>query len=135
MFVALGSQRGLTHSGGDPQWAPVGGGLAGARQDLLDLDAGTLAIEITRVVDGRVIKSDGKTENAQHVLALDPFTLAALKAHVQRLEQERRELGSTITITACCSGGRTAGHRTRTPSCDGSSSALANRHDRSASSQ
>jgi hypothetical protein len=41
--------------------------LAGAwraRQDLLDLDAGTLAIEITRVVDGRVIKSDGKTKNA-----------------------------------------------------------------------
>jgi hypothetical protein len=31
---------------------------------LLDLDAGTLAIEITRVVDGRVIKSDGKTKNA-----------------------------------------------------------------------
>ena len=34
------------------------------------------------VVDGRVIESDGKTENAQHVLALDPFTLAALKVHV-----------------------------------------------------
>jgi integrase len=41
--------------------------LAGARRDLLDLDAGTLSIEITRVVvDGRVIESDGKTENAQH---------------------------------------------------------------------
>jgi hypothetical protein len=36
---------------------------------------------------------DGKTENAQHVLALDPFTLATLKAHVGRLDQERRELG------------------------------------------
>jgi integrase len=68
--------------------------LAGARRDLLDLDAGTLSIEITRVVvDGRVIESDGKTENAQHVLALDPFTLAALKAHVWQLDQERRELG------------------------------------------
>jgi hypothetical protein len=54
--------------------------LAGVRRDLLDLDAGTLAIEVTRVaVDGRVIESDGKTENAQHVLALDPFTLAALR--------------------------------------------------------
>jgi hypothetical protein len=32
--------------------------LAGARRDLLDLDAGTLAIETTRVVvDGRVIES------------------------------------------------------------------------------
>ena len=39
--------------------------LAGARRDLLDLDAGTLAIETTRVVvDGQVIESDGKTENA-----------------------------------------------------------------------
>jgi integrase len=68
--------------------------LAGARRDLLDLDAGTLSIEITRVVvDGRVIESDGKTENAQHVLALDPFTLAVLKAHVEQLARERRELG------------------------------------------
>jgi hypothetical protein len=41
-------------------------------------------------VDGRVIESDGKTENAQHVLALDPFTLAVLKAHVEQLDQERR---------------------------------------------
>ena len=45
--------------------------LAGARRDLLDLDAGTLAIEPTRVVvDGKVIESDGKTENAQHLVAL-----------------------------------------------------------------
>jgi integrase len=44
--------------------------LAGARRDLLDLGAGTLTIEKTRVVvDGRVIESDSKTENAQHVLA------------------------------------------------------------------
>jgi integrase len=68
--------------------------LAGARRDLLDLDAGTLTIESTRVVvDGQVIESDGKTENAQHILALDPFTLALLKAHVKMLAQERRELG------------------------------------------
>jgi len=68
--------------------------LAGAHRDLLDLDAGTLAIQTTRVVvDGRVIESDGKTENAQHLLALDPFTLAALKMHVDKLDQEQRELG------------------------------------------
>jgi integrase len=68
--------------------------LAGARRELLDLDAGTLSIQITRVVvDGQVIESDGKTENAQHVLALDPFTLAVLKAHVETLDQERRDLG------------------------------------------
>jgi integrase len=68
--------------------------LAGVRRDCLDLDAGTLSIEITRVVvDGQVIESDGKTENAQHILALDPFTLAVLKAHVEQLDQERQELG------------------------------------------
>jgi integrase len=68
--------------------------LAGARVDLLDLDAGTLQIEPTRVVvDGKVIESDGKTENAQHLLALDPFTQAVLKAHVDMLDQERKEFG------------------------------------------
>src|SRR5262249_61954248 len=45
--------------------------LAGARRDLLDLDAATLQIEVTRVaVDGMVIESDGKTDNAQHVLEI-----------------------------------------------------------------
>jgi hypothetical protein len=44
-------------------------------------------------VDGQVIESDGKTELAQHLLALDPFTLAALKAHVEMLDQEHHELG------------------------------------------
>lgn len=68
--------------------------LAGARRDLLDLAAGTLRIEVTRVVvDGKVIESDGKTENAQHVLALDPFTLAVLRTHVETLDQERKEFG------------------------------------------
>ena len=40
-----------------------------------------------------MIESDGKTENAQHVLALDPFTLAAPKMHVEKLDQEQREFG------------------------------------------
>ena len=68
--------------------------LAGAQRALLDLDAGTLTIEITRVVvDGQVIESDGKTENAQRILALDPFTLAALGVHVEMLDQERADFG------------------------------------------
>ena len=68
--------------------------LAGARRDLLDPDIGTLDIGPTRVVvNGRVIESDGKTENAQHVLALDPFTLAVLLVHVEMLDQERVEVG------------------------------------------
>jgi integrase len=68
--------------------------LAGSLRDLLDLDAGTLDIGPTRVVvDGKVIESDGKTANAQHMLALDPFTLAVLRAHVDMLDQERKDFG------------------------------------------
>ena len=97
--------------------------LAGIRRDLLDLAAGTLEIDVTRVVvDGRVIESDGKTENAQHVLALDPFTLAVLKAHVEMLDRSARISGRTTTITACCSAGRTAGLQIPTRSRDASSS-------------
>lgn len=69
--------------------------LAGARRDCLDLDAGTLAIEITRVVvDGKVVESDGKTENAQRIMALDPFTLAALRVHLTQLDNEAKEFGT-----------------------------------------
>jgi integrase len=68
--------------------------LAGSLRDLLDLEAGTLDIGPTRVVvDGAVIVSDGKTENAQHVLALDPFTVAVLTIHVEMLDRERKEFG------------------------------------------
>ncbi len=66
--------------------------LAGARRDGLDLTAGTLTIEITRVVvDGSVIEEDGKSENAQRTITLDPFTLAVLTKHVAQLDEERRE--------------------------------------------
>jgi hypothetical protein len=66
----------------------------GAARRRLDLAAGTLEIDVTRVVvDGKVIESDGKTENAQHLLALDPLTLAVLKAHVEMLDRERKDLG------------------------------------------
>lgn len=68
--------------------------LAGARKELLDLDLGTLEIGPTRVVvNGKVIESDGKTENAQHILALDPLTLAVLEVHVVRLDLERIAFG------------------------------------------
>jgi integrase len=45
------------------------------------------------VIDGRVVESDGKTENAQRVIALDPFTLAALARLVDQLNAERKEHG------------------------------------------
>jgi integrase len=69
--------------------------LAGARADRLDFDAGTLTLDRTRVVvDGRVIESDGKTENAQRIVVLDPLTLALLRSHVEMLNGERAEFGS-----------------------------------------
>ena len=92
--------------------------LAGVRRDLLDLAAGTLEIDVTRVVvDGKVIESDGKTENAQHVLALDPFTLAVLRAHVEVLDQEQREFGPDYQdhgVLFCWKDGRPP-TRTRSP--------------------
>ena len=60
------------------------------------------------VVDGKVIESDGKTENTQHVLALDSFTLAVLKACSTRSGETS---GRTTTTTVCCSVGRTADRR------------------------
>ena len=69
--------------------------LAGARIDDLDFQAGTLTLERTRVVvDGQVVESDGKTENAQRVVVLDPLTLALLGSHAEMLSRERAEFGS-----------------------------------------
>ncbi len=58
------------------------------------LDAGILDLGTTRVVvDGQVVESDGKTENAQRLVVLDPFTLAVLTSHVQTLAREGAEFG------------------------------------------
>jgi integrase len=68
--------------------------LAGARRDGLDRQAGSLSLDVTRVVvDGKVVESDGKTENAQRIVALDPLTLAVLDDWVGALDSERRALG------------------------------------------
>jgi integrase len=79
---------------GVPSAEPGSGRASGAAGAALDLEAGTLDIGPTRVVvDGKVIESDGKTENAQHVLALDPFTVAVLTVHADMLDREREEFG------------------------------------------
>jgi len=71
------------------------GELAGARIEDLDLVAGTLRMERTRVViDGQVVDSDGKSENAQRIVVLDPVTVAVLREHVDMLNDERAEFGS-----------------------------------------
>jgi len=69
--------------------------LAGARIADLDFEAETLTLERTRVVlDGQVVESDGKTENAQRIVVLDPLTLTLLRSHVEMLSRERAEFGS-----------------------------------------
>jgi hypothetical protein len=89
----------------------------GQRRRRRRLDAGTLQIEPTRiVVDGQVIESDGKTQNAQHTLALDPFMLAVLNAHVEMIDQERRDFGPDYDDHGVLFCWETASLRTRTQS-------------------
>jgi len=68
--------------------------LAGTRRDLLDLDAGTLVIEPTRVVvAGRAEESDGKTDSSQRTISLDVFTVAALRRQLAMLDEEAAAFG------------------------------------------
>jgi integrase len=67
------------------------GELCGLRWPALDLDAGTVSVEpVTRVVvNGEAQDSDGKTDNAPRLLALDPLTVIALQEWRERLQGER----------------------------------------------
>jgi hypothetical protein len=65
-------------------------------------------------------ESDGKTGNAQHVLAHNPFTLAVLKAYVEQLAGSGTSSARITWIMACCSAGRMAGDRIPTRSRSGS---------------
>ena len=96
--------------------------LAGSLRDLLDLEAGTLDIGPTRVVvDGRVIESDGKTENAQHVLAPRPVHGRCPDCAMSRCSTSNGQSSARITtILACCSAGKTACRLTLTRSPAGS---------------
>jgi integrase len=63
--------------------------LAGVRRSLLDLDAGTLILEDTRVVvDGRAEDSDGKSAAGRRAIALDPYTVKHLACYVAKLDDE-----------------------------------------------
>jgi integrase len=70
--------------------------LAGVERDMLDLDQGTLTIENTRVVvKGYATDSDGKTEGSRRTISLDTFTVAALRQHVEMIEDERDAFGAS----------------------------------------
>jgi hypothetical protein len=68
--------------------------LAGVDVALIDLTAGRLTVEDTRiVVDGKAAESDGKTASGRRTIALDPLTVSYLRRHLAMLAEERREFG------------------------------------------
>jgi integrase len=69
--------------------------LAGVRRDMLDLKAGVLRVEDTRVVvAGRSHDSDGKTAAGRRGISLDTFTCAELVKLLDLLDKERSSFGS-----------------------------------------
>jgi integrase len=68
--------------------------LAGAEEELLDLEVGELEFADTRVVvAGQAVDSDGKTDSGNRTVALDAFTIAYLRLQVARLAHEREMFG------------------------------------------
>jgi len=65
--------------------------MCGLRWPAIDLDTGTLSVQPdTRVVvNGEAQDSDGKTDNAPRMLALDPVTVAALREWQEQQRSER----------------------------------------------
>jgi integrase len=73
-----------------------GAGVAqpGVCIDNIDLEGGTLEVFSTRVVvDGRTEDEDGKTEAGRRIVALDALTVAALRKHLEMLDEERSAFG------------------------------------------
>ena len=67
---------------------------AGARREAFDPIAGTISIVSTSVIAaGHAHSSSGKTRRSRRLLALDPATVAALRAHLEVQERERAAWG------------------------------------------
>jgi integrase len=69
--------------------------LLGVHREMLDLDAATLATGADTLVSvgGRAEQSDGKSEAGDRLISLDAFTVAALRAHLAMLDEERTAFG------------------------------------------
>jgi integrase len=68
--------------------------ILGLRWSDLDLDAGRVAVRRPRIlVDYQVLVSEPKTAKGRRSLALDPVTVAALRAHRARLAEEKLAVG------------------------------------------
>ncbi|WP_433292784.1 hypothetical protein ACQPZQ_05850 [Pseudonocardia sp. CA-142604] len=66
------------------------------------------------MVGGYATDSDGKSDHGRRTLALDPVTLEALREHVQRWEEWKREFGHDGVHLFCHPDGRRS-IRTRSP--------------------
>src|SRR5690606_6191027 len=72
------------------------GEACGARWVDLDLDEGVLAVSRQLTIVGREVEEgDPKTEASDAAVALDTGTVAALRAHRQRQDDERLEWGTS----------------------------------------
>ena len=92
------------------------GEAAGLRWSALDLDAGRLRVEKTRVVvNFEVVDSGPKTAKSGRDIGLDPQTVAALRSHlVPRLPVSGWLGVQPISRQTWCSPGRTAAPTTLT---------------------
>lgn len=71
------------------------GELAGLRWEYVDLETGRISIRRTLIsVDYRIEHSQPKSERSRRSVTLDPFTVAALRAHRARQLQERLAAGT-----------------------------------------
>ncbi|WP_200902538.1 tyrosine-type recombinase/integrase, partial [Protofrankia coriariae] len=78
------------------------GEAVGLRRQDVDVAAGTVVPAIPRVVvDGLAAESETKTESGQRPRTLDRTTLAALRVHIRRWEQERELTGHTNDLLFC----------------------------------
>ncbi|MBV9140038.1 MAG: tyrosine-type recombinase/integrase [Pseudonocardiales bacterium] len=69
--------------------------LLGVRREGLDLTARTLTVDDTLIsVAGRAEESDGKTQAGRRTVSLDAFTVAALRRHLEMLDDEQKAFGT-----------------------------------------
>ncbi len=82
------------------------GEVTGLRRVDVDLDAGTVVPMVPRVVvDGQAAESETKTDSGRRPRALDPMTVAALRAHIATWEANRADFGHTNELLFCWADG------------------------------
>jgi integrase len=81
--------------------------LAGLRRGDLDLEHERISSGDTRVVvKGRAEDSDGKSDDSLRTIALDPVTVTALRAYLDRRQEEKAAFGHAGEHLFCHPDGR-----------------------------